>query len=115
MTRFSRGVVVLVRFPFTDLQSSKQRPALVLSTEEFHQRESDVVLVAITSSRVGRLGQFDHLLEDWKGAGLLRASVARAGKVVTLEGSLIRSALGRLSEPDFRAVESLTRRVLGLT
>jgi mRNA interferase MazF len=46
---FNRGDVVLVPFPFTDLTTQKQRPALVISSKDFNDSSSDVILVAITS------------------------------------------------------------------
>ncbi len=48
-TRYRRGDIVLVSFPFTDLSSSKRRPALVISPNPFNEQGQDVVLVAITS------------------------------------------------------------------
>jgi mRNA interferase MazF len=51
-TRYRRGDIVLVSFPFTDLTSSKRRPALVVSPDSFNQAMQDVVLAAITSQGV---------------------------------------------------------------
>lgn len=48
-TRYRRGDIVLVSFPFTDVSSSKRRPALVISPDLFNEQGQDVVLVAITS------------------------------------------------------------------
>ncbi len=48
-TRYKRGDIVLVSFPFTDLSSSKRRPALVVSPDSFNQTLQDIVLAAITS------------------------------------------------------------------
>ena len=48
-TRYRRGDIVLVSFPFTDLSSSKRRPALVISPDSFNEQGQDVVLIAITS------------------------------------------------------------------
>lgn len=48
-TRYKRGDIVLVSFPFTDLSSSKRRPALVVSPDPFNERGQDLVVVAITS------------------------------------------------------------------
>ena len=48
-TPYKRGDIVLVLFPFTDLTSSKRRPALVVSPDPFNDGMQDVVLAAITS------------------------------------------------------------------
>ena len=52
-TRYSRGDIVLVSFPFTDLSSSKRRPALVVSPNSHNEQLQDVVLVAVTSKITG--------------------------------------------------------------
>lgn len=38
MTTCEPGAVVLVRFPFTDLSTTKKRPALIVSPVTFNQR-----------------------------------------------------------------------------
>ena len=48
-TPYKRGDIVLVPFPFTDLTSSKKRPALVISPDSFNSQQQDLVVVAITS------------------------------------------------------------------
>ena len=48
-TRCKRGDIILVPFPFTDLSSSKRRPALVVSPDNLNDRMQNLVVVAITS------------------------------------------------------------------
>jgi mRNA interferase MazF len=48
-TTYRRGDVVLVPFPFTDLSSAKQQPALVVSADAFNLTREDVLVAAITS------------------------------------------------------------------
>ena len=43
---------LLVAFPFTNLQATKQRPAVIISDDAYQQNRPDVILMAITS-RVG--------------------------------------------------------------
>ena len=46
---YRQGDIVLASFPFTDLTSSKRRPALVLSPDSFNAAGEDLVLAAVTS------------------------------------------------------------------
>lgn len=49
MTTFEPGQVVLIPFPFTNLTTVKQRPALVISSTPFNRDHSDIIVIAITS------------------------------------------------------------------
>ena len=76
-TRYSRGDVVLVPFPFTDLTNTKQRPALVISPDRLNATRDDVLLLAITSQVPPALPEDEWPLtaSDLPGTGLLKPSV----------------------------------------
>ena len=111
-TRFEPGTVVLVRFPFTDLTASKQRPAVVLSSWEHQRSGRDVIVAAISGQRVNEPGAFDHVVAEWKPAGLLMPSIVRCAKIVTLERGMVRRELGCLDADDFRSMVAITGRAL---
>jgi hypothetical protein len=48
-TGYRRGDIVLVSFPFTDLTSTKRRPALVVSPDPFNELNEDLISAAVTS------------------------------------------------------------------
>ncbi len=100
MTTFKKGDIVLVAFPFTDLTTTKVRPALVISSDSFQRSSLDIVLAGITSQIPKKLPITDFLLseEDQHQAGLPKPSIVRLGKIVTLDKRLIRKKLGHLPE-----------------
>jgi mRNA interferase MazF len=59
MTTYKFGDIILVPFPFTDQTSTKKRPAVVISSEEYNSSRADLIIMAITS----RLYQMDKLGE----------------------------------------------------
>ena len=87
-TRYKRGDIVLVSFPFTDLSSSKRRPALVVSPDSFNQQLQDVVLVALTSNLID-----DDRIEvdprDCVDGILPKRSAVRPAKMFTIHSSLV--------------------------
>jgi len=89
--------VVLVPFPFTDLASSKRRPAVVLSAED---ARGDVVLAFVTSRGLGSPAAGDVAVlpthPEYRLTGLRAPSKVRAGKLVTLARRLVVRWLGRL-------------------
>jgi mRNA interferase MazF len=108
MTAYEPGDVVLVRFPFTDLSTSRRRPALVLSTPTFAVQQGDVVLMALTSQpqRDSRL-----LLTEWKAAGLPKPTWLKT-IIGTLAISLVVRRPGRLHASDRKRVGTGLRRVI---
>ena len=101
MTRFSQGDVVPLCYPFTDLQTTKQRPAVIISANWFNQRRADYVLVAITSQVPAMLARDEMALspDDLTSAGLPKPSIVKLGKIAALEQSLVRKRLGKLPGP----------------
>ena len=112
MTPSKRGAIVLVEFGYSEGIGSKKRPALVLSTEPYHQNRQEVIVVAITSN-VSRLLTGDTLIKRWREAGLLFPSVA-TGILRTIKANLIVRTLGTLPHQDLQRVERNLRHALGL-
>ena len=100
-TRYSRGDVVLVPFPFTDLTNAKQRPAVVISPDRLNATRDDVVLLAITSQVPRELPEDEWPVTagDLPGTGLLKPSVIKLGKMVTIHKGLVRRKIGTLPAP----------------
>jgi mRNA interferase MazF len=112
MTAYSRGDVVLVGFVFSDESGKKVRPALVVSSRTYHRGRREVVVAAITSNVRRRLFG-DHLIADWKGAGLLFPSRV-TGIIRTISRTMIDRRLGSMPRPDMEAVDKELRRSLDL-
>src|SRR5438874_13781255 len=88
-TRYKRGDIVLVPFPFTDLSSSKRRPALIVSPDSFNASKQDVVLVAITS-QIATDPQAIVLAEhDFVDGKLPKVSMVRVTKSFTIHSALV--------------------------
>ncbi len=103
MTVYDSGSVVLILFPFTSLDSSKKRPAVVVSRRSYQEATHDIVLAAVTSQVHD--GPGDMALHHWSEAGLLKPSWLRTGKLVTVHESLILRELGRLTRDDWNSVK----------
>jgi mRNA-degrading endonuclease toxin of MazEF toxin-antitoxin module len=87
-TRYKRGDIVLVSFPFTDLSSSKRRPALVVSPDSFNQAMQDVVLAAITSQGAEE-GALTIEPGDCIDGMLPKKSVIKPAKLFTMHTTLV--------------------------
>ncbi len=112
MIACERGDVVLVGFVFSDESGRKVRPALVISSSAYHRGRREVIVAAITSNVRRRLFA-DHLVADWKAAGLLFPSLV-TGIVRTVKQTMIERKLDALTKADAHAVERELRRALGL-
>ncbi len=112
MIAYSRGDVVLVGFVFSEETGKKLRPAVVISSTAYNRAREEVVVAAITSN-VRRRFFGDHLIADWKGAGLLFPSLVTA-ILRTIKRTMIERKLGSMPKPDLEAVDRLLHQSLGL-
>ncbi|MCD4692337.1 MAG: type II toxin-antitoxin system PemK/MazF family toxin [Calditrichales bacterium] len=97
-TTYKKWDIILVPFPFTDLTTSKKRPGLVISPDEYN-KGPDILILFITSKldREERLG--DYKIERWDESKLPKPSMIRM-KFATIDKSIVVKKIGRLSEFD---------------
>jgi mRNA interferase MazF len=96
MPKPRRGEVWLVRFPFTDLTSSKVRPALIVAIHK-----DDVIVLGIFSRTPATplpdtWVQIEEQHPSFSQTGLKKTSVLKAEKVAVIHQSVLHRKLGDL-------------------
>lgn len=107
----SKGTIVLVPFPFTDLSGNKVRPALVLYEQK---NGEDCIVLFISSVSHAKLSGNDVRIKATKANGLKVDSVIKADKVATLQRKIVLGELGMAESAIMKAVDARLKRVLGL-
>lgn len=107
------GDIVLVYFPFTDLTSSKVRPAVVITT-----KGEDVIILGIFSRIPATIQESWFVIEEtaeyFLKTGLKKKSVIKAEKIAVIHNSIIRKKLGSLQEDIFGIVKEKLKKTLKL-
>jgi len=106
------GDVILVPFPFTDQSTTKQRPAVVISSSSYNSQRPDLILLAITSQVRATLSFGEALVADWQAAKLIKPSVFKP-LITTIEQALVIKRLGRLSTNDAASLRALIEKIVG--
>ena len=105
--QYKQWDILLVRFPFTDLSSTKLRPALVISNDNFNQDEN-LMLVGIYGNK-GKT-RYSITLEQkrlsiWK---MKKQSYIRLHNIFSLHKSLITKKVASLqTKPLQKVIEKL--------
>lgn len=103
--------VVVVPFPFTDQNTEKRRPALVLSDQDnFNDLTQTCVLAMITSAK-NPDWPLDASIGSLKKAGLPAPSKVRM-KLFTLDSRLIIKKTGYLASKDQKAVKDSLQKLM---
>ncbi|MGB3202999.1 MAG: type II toxin-antitoxin system PemK/MazF family toxin [Nodosilinea sp.] len=105
------GDVLTVDFP--GVTGIKRRPAVVLSSNEYHDLRPDVIIGLITS-QAKRLGTTDYVLQDWQAAGLRVPSIFRSF-IVTLPRSPNLVVVGHVSAQDWQGITACVKVALAVT
>jgi mRNA interferase MazF len=109
---FDFGDIVLVPFPFTDQTRTKRRPAVVVSSNAYHQQRADLILMAVTSQVRSPVAFGEMVIDHWQKAGLLKPGVVKP-VMTTVEKRLVLRKLGELDESDRGRLLDVLRRILG--
>jgi mRNA-degrading endonuclease toxin of MazEF toxin-antitoxin module len=105
--------VVVVPFPFTDQNTDKKRPALVLSdATQFNEETQNCVMAMITSAK-NPDWPLDAKIDSLKKAGLPAPSKVRM-KLFTLDNRLIIKKIGGLAAKDQKSVKENLKKLMDL-
>jgi mRNA interferase MazF len=111
-----RGTIVLTHFPFTDLSSSKRRPAVVVS--KYSEHKSDFIVSFISSIITDGLSEtdlvFDINREDFQDSGLKKKSVIKLGKLATLNSGIFAGELGFINIKTLKEIDLRLKLALDL-
>ena len=111
----SKGDIILVQFPFSDLSKTKLRPALVLAVGT---NIDEITVCFVSSQKVSSLNfnEFAILKSDSEFAqtGLKSDSKVRVTRIITLERNLILRRIGRLGEKQTITLDRTLIQAFGL-
>ena len=96
-SEYRRGDIILVQFPFTDLSSSKLRPALVIS-----QHKDDLIILGIFSRIPDRIKDTWVIIDEkscnFALTGPKKTSIIKGEKITVVHRSIARQKLGVLPQ-----------------
>jgi len=93
------GQIVVYRFPQTDLEEGKLRPALLLG--KLPGEYDDWLICMVSSQTRHYLAEFDEIVQesdsDFTESGLKVTSIIRVGRLAVVSGEILLGALGSIS------------------
>ena len=108
---YKQREIVLVPFPYSDLSSTKRRPVLIVSNNDYNNKYHDVV-VAVISSKIRPDDNYSILLsnDDLEYGILPEESAIRVHKLFTIDKGRILKKFSIINETKYKNVyEILTR------
>ena len=104
----SKYDIVVVPFPFTDIERHKARPAVIISNEYYNRHSRNaIIILAITSKFVNKLS-FEKEIVNWQKSGLLKPSLFKAA-VATIDKRQVITKLGKLEYADILSLRKMLK------
>lgn len=116
MFLYTQKDIVLVPFPFTDLQSQKKRPVLIISNNKINGSDviEDFIGVALTTVLRGTEYSIMVGSGDYMDGKLPDSSEIQCNKIATLCKSLVIKKMCTIKDDKFDHVKEKVLRALGL-
>lgn len=98
--------IVLLPYPFTDLERTKVRPAVVVSNDFLNKKSNDCVMLPLTT--VIKDEPYSILInqDDLSSGKLLKPSCIKVNKIFTVEKRLVLMKIGTLNNKAFEKIKS---------
>lgn len=99
---YSKGDIILLPYPFTNLIANKVRPAVVVGSDG--EKYDDIFVVPLTS-KIYTLSENEFCLENWKESGLNVPTAVKRGCIL-IDVELVIKKVGVLSTADLTSVNN---------
>ena len=103
------GQLVIFRFPQTDLEEGKLRPALLLG--KLPGEYDDWLICMISSQTRHYVSEFDEIVQetdyDFATSGIKVASVIRVGRLAVVSGEILLGAIGQISPERLERIKNI--------
>lgn len=106
----SKGKIVLIPFPFTDLSGHKVRPAVILHVT----RGEDCIVAFLSSGIPKKKYPYDVAIRTSKRNGLKVDSIIKVDKLATLQKKIVLGEFGEVEKDIQKAVDSNLKKVFQL-
>ncbi|MGQ0638750.1 MAG: type II toxin-antitoxin system PemK/MazF family toxin [Nitrososphaerota archaeon] len=103
----SQSDIVLLSFPFSDLKSSKVRPALVLSNNEYDRKFEDFIAVPLTTNLKSREYAVLVTNKDLESGKLIVDSNIKIDRIFSVSKKLVRMNIGRISKETYNKIKKI--------
>ena len=98
--------IVLLPFPFTNLEESKVRPAMIVSNDSFNRRSDDCIMVPLTTVIEDTPYSMIIDQEDMNSGNLLKPSMVKIDKVFTVEKRMAVMKIGSVNDATFKEIKN---------
>ena len=103
----SQREIVLLSFPFSNLRTSKVRPAIVISNNEYNRNSDDIIAVPLTSNLKIRDYAFLITNRDLERGRLIMDSNVKVDRIFSVDKKLVRLTIGRVSRNVHRRIKEI--------
>ena len=105
--------VVLLSFPFSNLKSSKVRPVIVLSNNEYNRKSEDFIAVPLTTNL--QLREYTILItnRELERGRLITDSKVKVDRIFSVEKRLVRMTIGRIKKEVHEKIKDIILELIG--
>jgi len=88
--------LILLDYPFSDLEATKVRPAVVVSNNAYNRKFQDMIIVPLTTNLSLREHSISLVQENLEEGWLIKESRIKVDRIMSVEQSLIRKVIGKV-------------------
>ncbi len=103
----SQREIILLSFPFSDLRTSKVRPAIVVSNDNYNSRFDDIIAVPLTTNLKFRDYAFVITNKDLDQGRLIKDSNVKVDRIFSVDKKLVRFTIGRVNRNTHRKIKEI--------